>query len=209
MKYLISNNCTAAFIYQYSNIEFPHPFMWSTFTYYNFNKLLEEYDTIDFTNFTIVPTLINKAIRTNTKHWWDDTLSVLVDNKKLCINYIHHHCKKDEKELRRNGVNLYYYDMQNYLHNLYEKRVNRMYEIGKLEPIFIFNKTIVYTKDQFYKIAYKPTKYRKIVCFPYDYPIDFTRIPQNTVAIKLPKECHPEPKYAEYLLKNYKDLLEL
>lgn len=205
-KNIISNNCTAAFIYHDLNCEFTHPFMWSTFTPYNFNKLLDEYDNINYLDIEIENTLLTKAY--NTKRW-DDTFSILIDNRKLCINFIHHHFKSSIEKIEKKGVDLYYRDMKKYVKELYTKRTNRMLSDGLKEPIFVFCKTIFYTKDEFYEIAYKPTKYKKIVCLPYDYTIDNSKIPSNTFIVKLPKDVHPEPKYADYLIKNYANLLEI
>ncbi len=205
-KNIISNNCTSGFIYKDLSCTYMNPFIWSTFTYYNFNLLMDCYDSLNFTDFSIEESLLTKAYKTNR---WKDTLSVLIDNRQLCVNYIHYHQDNTKLKIEKKGVDLYYYDIKNHLHEVFTRRVRRMVENGLNEPIFILNKTIFYTNDEFYNIAYKPTKYKKIVCFPFNFKVDESRIPENTHTVILPQEVDVEPKYARYLIDKYPELIEI
>ena len=50
---IISNDCTAGFIYKEINEEFKNPFIWTSIDIDNFIKLIENYDTLNFNNISI------------------------------------------------------------------------------------------------------------------------------------------------------------
>lgn len=206
IKNLISNNCIAGYIYEFTNSIYDHPFMWSTIKYDSFNKLIDLYNEIDFNNINIQQTILNKK-------YWGNTFAINIDNKDIYINYIHHiqddNIKKLEIKKERNGNNLYYYDMKNYLKNLYLKRSKRMTENKIKEPIFIIGKTGFYSDDEFYKLIYKKTIYKKIICLPPNFTIDMGGIYPNTYIINIPQDKLIEDKCATYLINNFKELLEI
>ena len=201
---IISNNCVSAFLYYDLNEQYAHPFMWSTFTPYNFDKFIDTFHTLNYENIDIVDTLLEKAYHTER---WNGTYSIIID-KTICVNYTHHFFNAKYDTPYKDGVNIFYKDMKEYLIQKYKTRL-KLWKPMDDEPIFILCKTIFYEKDEFYNIAYKETTNKKIVLLPYSYSINMERVPKNTFIVKLPDSINVEPKYSKYLLDNYKDLLEI
>lgn len=204
-KNIISNNCIAGFIYKLTDSIYDHPFMWSTIKYDSFVSLVDLYDSIDFSNATVESTILNR-------NYWGNTFSISIDNK-LYASYIHHKQDDNARELEirkeRNGNNLYYYDMKNYVLCQYLERARRMTENGLKHPIFIFEKTGFYSDGQFASILYKATTYKKIVCLSPGISVDYSKVPQNTFIVNIPENKMVENKCAKHLVENYPDLLEL
>ena len=202
-KIIISNNCVAGAIYRELGIKHANPFLWGTLTYENFDKLLDEYDNIDFTKFRVHPTTLFNTLGKATV---DSIFGVDIDNK-LCIAYTHHKQDSSHKEVYRKGVDLLYSDMEHYIHALYQHRVKNMMELPDREPIFLFTRSSFYTLDEFFKIVYKPTKYKKFVVLDTGMSANPDKVPDNTYVISAPTQETTER--ARFLIKNYKWLLEL
>ena len=201
---IITNNCVGGFIYRQLGQPNQHPFIWNTITYENFNILLDEYDNIDFAKFEVEPTILTNGLITV-----DDIFGVFIDNKKLCVKYIHHHQKDDCETLKVKGIDLFYCDMKSYVADIYQRRVNRFVSSERKEPIFVFTKSKYYTDEEFYKIVYKPTKYRKIVGIEYNQKVDLSKVPENTFIIPLPivdDEIEDTAARSWFLIKNYPEL---
>ena len=204
-KYIISNNCTAGFIYRDLGLGNPHPFIWNTLLHDDFITLMDEYDNINFNSFKVVPTVLPNPIK-------NDSFSVLIDNNKLTISYVHYHQDNTSKEITPQAFDVYYDKMELYVSELYQRRVNRMLENGLKEPIFLLDKSKYYSRDEFYDIAYKPTKYKKIVLLPYDYQIQIDKVPLNTYIVHIPSgmdDWGRNIKLSNILVKDYQDLLEI
>lgn len=204
-KHIISNNCLAGFIYRDLELRNQHPFIWSTLLHNDYVTLMDEYDKIDFNNFNVVPTMLQDQIK-------NGSFTVLIDNNKLKVSYVHYHQDNECKEIVSQGNDLYYNKMQSYVDELYKRRVNRMLENGLKQPIFLLVKNNYYSIDEFYDIAYKPTKYKKIVLLPYDYQIQLDKVPRNTYIVHIPSgidDWNLLIKISNILVKDYPDLLEL
>ena len=209
-KYIISNDCTAGFIYKFLGKKFPHPFIWSLFEYNDFIVFIKQFNNINYRNIEIVNSILLKNNRYNIKYKkiWKDTYTILIDNK-VAVNYIHHHNKKNAQTIEIKKHDLYFCDMKNYLKETYLKRTNRMYEKNVDDIIILLYKNLAFNDDEFRNLIYMKTKYKKIVCIPHNFKIDKNKIHKNDFIIVLPKEVREQSTCADYLVKNYLDVLEI
>jgi uncharacterized protein (DUF1919 family) len=121
---IISHNCIGARIYQLKNMEYGNPFMWSVVSPDDFWYLYNHFDEIDFNNIRI------------TKIKNDN---VVVIDEKVKVYYIHYRYDKNAKTPTRrikDGVDIYYDKIDDYIVEKYNNRVKRMLE-QKVKPIFI------------------------------------------------------------------------
>lgn len=203
---IFSNNCTSGFVYRDLGLKFQHPFVWSTLLYEDYDKLMDEYETIKFDDFEVVPTKYTEKIPLNEAK---NTFTLLIDGGKIKVNYLHHHQDNRFNSVTVRGVDLYYNNMQQYVGDLYQKRVSRMLENGIKEPIFLLVKSGSYTDDEFTKLLYKPTKYKKIVGVTFDYKVDYSKVPYNTYLIPFEEDYMLGARFSNVLVKNFKNLLEV
>lgn len=121
---IISHNCIGARIYQLKDMEYGNPFMWSVVSPDDFWYLYNHYNEIDFNNIKL------------TKIKNDN---VIVIDEKINVYYIHYRFDKNAKTpVRRikDGVDVYYNKIDEYILEKYNNRVRRMLE-QKIKPIFI------------------------------------------------------------------------
>lgn len=196
-KIVISNDCISGYLYKFKNKNYPHPFIWARIYPNDFIYLIENYESINYNNFIIK----NSTIENLT-----DTFTFIIDNK-IKLTYSHHHQNNSCLEKINNGLDLYYCDMKKYIEELYLKRIKRFH--NDYEPIFILNKKEWIDDNEFYKLVYLPTKYKKIVCVPYNYNIEYEKIPNQTYIIIIPKEnLKVTGNIAKYLLNKCSNILK-
>lgn len=121
---IISHNCIGARIYQQKNMEYGNPFMWSVIPPEDFWYLYNHYDDIDFSNIEL------------TKIKNDNV--VIVDGK-VKVYYVHYRFDKNAKtpiQKIKDGVDIYYNKIDEYILEKYNSRLKRMLEQG-VRPIFI------------------------------------------------------------------------
>ena len=82
---IISNDCTASFIYKEINEEFKNPFIWTSIDIDNFIKLIENYDTLNFNNISIKLELNTSEISKKKKK-----CPIITIDNKVDIHYFHH-----------------------------------------------------------------------------------------------------------------------
>ena len=125
---IISNNCTAGFIYQkLLNTEYENPFIWCRFFNDDFLYLVENYNNINFHNYEIGKYSNKLENRTNPFY-------IRIDNK-ISINYTHYYFDYNATKPTRIKSDFFYNKIWETVLSNYEKRLTRM--SGK--PIFIFN----------------------------------------------------------------------
>lgn len=146
---IISHNCIGARIYQIKGIEYENPFMWSIVPPEDFWYLYNNYNNIDF-----------KKIRlTKIKNDY-----VIIVDEKLKIYYIHYRydekCKVPTQRIK-DGVDVYYNKIEDYILEKYNKRLERMLN-NPVKPIFIVsdrefvaNKNLNFPKKELIKYVDK------------------------------------------------------
>lgn len=137
---LISQNCLTGDLNRYYfHNEYQNPFVWTVISFNDMYKLINEWDNINFLNYTLV----------KDKNW---NFSIVIDNK-IKIQYVHYKFSPQDNKPRKVGVDIYYNKIWEYIVEKYEKRIKRMLEKNQ-KPIFcICNfKTIykdaIYTKEE-------------------------------------------------------------
>ena len=131
---IISNDCTAGFIYKNINMQYMNPFIWTSIDINNFIKLIENYDSINFLNITNIQ-LINNNSKISIQNELCPTITI--DNK---INiYFFHHFQKENTHSELNTNKRYIYDENiiEYVKKIYYNRIQRMCE----HPVFIWSDT--------------------------------------------------------------------
>ena len=129
---IISNNCTAGFIYKnLLNTVFENPFIWCRIFNEDFLYLIENYNKINFNDFKLQRYTENLVNKTNPFY-------IKVENK-IDIHYSHyyfeHSANKPLIVKKGAGADFYYNKIWETVVNNYLKRLQRM----KGKPIFIFN----------------------------------------------------------------------
>lgn len=136
---IISHNCIGARIYQEKKIEYGNPFMWSIIPPDDFWYLYNHYDEINFENIKL------------TKVKNDN---VLIIDDKIRVFYVHYRFDANAKTpIRRikDGVDVYYNKIDEYIVEKYRKRLERMTE-QKAKPLFIVSdREFVVNKDLNFK----------------------------------------------------------
>lgn len=121
---IISHNCIGARIYQEKNMEYGNPFMWSIIPPDDFWYLYNHYDEIDY----------SKIKLTKVKND-----NVIVIDDKISVYYVHYRFDKNAKVPTRrikDGVDIYYDKINEYIIEKYNTRLARMNEL-KVKPLFI------------------------------------------------------------------------
>ena len=132
---IISHNCIGARIYQMKNMEYENPFMWCAISPSDFWYLYNHYDDIDYKNIRL----------TKIKNDY-----VIVVDGKVKIYYIHYRYDKNAKtpvQRIKNGVDVYYEKIEDYILEKYNKRLERMLN-EPVKPLFIVSdREFVANKD--------------------------------------------------------------
>ena len=128
----ISNTCIGAYTYKHLRKKFDNPFMWNIIDYSDFVSLYNNFDNIDFLNFTCEKSSLNSD-------FYNDTFDIIIDNN-VRVHYVHHHNSDEFETIKNiegdNSDNLYYKFMKGYVIEKYVTRINRMLE-NNMEPVFI------------------------------------------------------------------------
>ena len=120
---IISNNCTAGWIYKQSGIQYNNPFVFTIMTPKDFTNLINNYDTLNFGN---------REIRQ------EGTCYVITIDGLVDIKYIHHKEKDVDTpyiKIERGDRNMYGRNMKDYILSAYDRRVSRM----EGPPLFIIS----------------------------------------------------------------------
>ena len=142
---IISHNCIGARIYQLKNMEYENPFMWCAISPSDFWYLYNNYGSIDFRNIRL----------TKVKNDY-----VVVIDEKVKVYYIHYRYDKNAKtptQRIKDGVDVYYDKIEDYILEKYNKRVERMLN-EPVKPLFIVsdrefyaNKELNFTRNELMK----------------------------------------------------------
>ena len=155
---IISNDCTAGFIYREINEEFKNPFIWTSIDIDNFIKLIENYDTLNFNNISIKLELNTSKISVQNEKY-----PIITIDNKVDIHYFHHFQKEGtHSELNTEERYIYDEDIINYVKQIYFSRISRMTE----SPIFIwsnFEEYSWYNSKDIEKLKNVSTKYKLII----------------------------------------------
>ena len=112
---IISNDCTAGFIYKEINEEFKNPFIWTSIDIDNFIKLIENYDTLNFNNISIKLELNTSKIGVQ-----NEKCPIITIDNKVDIHYFHHFQKEGtHPELNTEERYIYDEDIINYVKQIY------------------------------------------------------------------------------------------
>lgn len=86
---IITNNCDSAFLYKnFTNIPYPHPFIWNIITYDNFLTLANNFNNIDFNDISIGYEKLPYPY--NTTYYKDKYFCVYLNNINIPIYYVHY-----------------------------------------------------------------------------------------------------------------------
>ena len=121
---IISHNCVGSRIYQKKDLEYGNPFMWSIIPPDDFWYLYNHYDELNYDNIKL------------TKIKNDN---VIIIDDKVKVYYVHYRYDKNTHEPTRrikDGVDIYYDKINDYILEKYQTRLARMKEQG-IKPIFI------------------------------------------------------------------------
>ena len=155
---IISNDCTAGFIYREINEEFKNPFIWTSIDIDNFIKLIENYDTLNFNNISIKLELNTSKISVQNEKY-----PIITIDNKVDIHYFHYFQKEGtHSELNTEKRYIYDEDIINYVKQIYFSRISRMTE----SPIFIwsnFEEYSWYNSKDIEKLKNVSTKYKLII----------------------------------------------
>lgn len=134
---IISNDCTAGFIYRELNQKYGNPFIWTSINLDNFIKLIENYDTINFSNMTDIKLIENNS-KISVQH---EMCPVIMIDNLIDVYYFHHFYKEGVSE-EQNTTKRYIYDenISEYVLESYKRRLNNMTE----NPIFILSDSDCY-----------------------------------------------------------------
>lgn len=121
---IISHNCVGSRIYQKKDLEYGNPFMWSIIPPDDFWYLYNHYDELNYDNIKL------------TKIKNDN---VIIIDDKVKVYYVHYRYDKNAHEPTRrikDGVDIYYDKINDYILEKYQTRLERMKKQG-IKPIFI------------------------------------------------------------------------
>lgn len=148
----VSNSCVGANIMKYElNIPYCNPFCWNLIDFDSFYTLINEWDNIDFDNI--------KLIKFDGK----DICGILIDEKVL-VRYVHYHRSQKDLAIRKDGVEVYFNNIEEYVISSYRKRLERMKERNE-EPIFVIGSSWwhgEFTSEQIDKFLSIDTKYKMV-----------------------------------------------
>jgi len=204
---IISNNCVGAAIYQELNIKYNNPFMWCFINGKDFYTLINEYDDINFNNYNIMKSCLDKE--TNL---YDKSYSLCIDNK-IYLHYIHYinndnynvPTKKSDITGEHSRDILYKYADKLCLEK-YKNRLNRM----NSEPVFIISLSKYSTFDEIRNIMYLKSNYKRIFLLPKNFNYDKNKIDKNCEFILQPEDgVKWTNEKAIFLLKHSKILKEI
>lgn len=160
---LFSNDCTCAKYYNLNNLNYPHPIVWCYFPVNEYIDFIENFDTINFDNFEIIPINNNQyfSYGDGFKFYSDKTYYMNIDNITK-ISYPHY--IESNKEITVNG-NIFKKNIKEYVFKKYEERLLRFNKEN--ETVFLFNERMYLTKDQLLQFINVKTHYNKILYTSY------------------------------------------
>lgn len=151
---LIGNNCLVGYIYRdILKQEYQTPFIWSRIWKEDFEKLISQYDMLNFDNFELKK--INSLNKSNNDFYilLDDTIKIFYQHYKFDKNYV--------KPTKVDDINIHYNKIWEYIYEKFKIRSKRMNKSEK--PIIIFNDHIpTYDPLKIIKIC-KEKNYRLLV----------------------------------------------
>lgn len=141
---MICNNCVGACIYKQLGKQFSNPFMWSKINEDDFIKLMNNFDSIDFSGIIIN---VNKEKQVEIK--------ISNDIKIVYQHYIHN--SKFEDPTNTTGFDIECLDIVDYAIEKYYSRLKRMVD----DPVFILVEDIYESREN-------PNYYDKLLDFAKD-----------------------------------------
>lgn len=119
---IIANSCVGGYIYtNHLKCEFQNPFTWCLMDFDSMYHLISNFENINFEDYAL--------LREN------DVYSIVIENK-VKIKYIHYIYKPTAYTLYKEKINVYSNNIDKYIIECYEKRLNRMKQ-NTSKPIFI------------------------------------------------------------------------
>lgn len=134
MRMLIANNCLTVHVYQKQNREYDNPFFGNRIFCKDFQKLMENFETIDYENVDIC--LNDDLHHTDPKGTPKRTVSIILPGN-IRVLYQHIEYSKDDLIPRRVNNTVYYYKNYEYALNSYLRRIKRMKMTA--DKLFIFS----------------------------------------------------------------------
>lgn len=133
---LISQNCLTGDLNRYHfHTKYSSPFIWTVIAFEDMKKLITEWNSINFLDYELL----------RDENW---NFSILID-KKVKIQYVHYKFSPDDKIPRKDGVDIYYSRIWEYIVEKYEKRIKRMLDRNEAPLFCICNFNTIY-KDAIY-----------------------------------------------------------
>ena len=164
---LIGNDCLAAFIYKRYNVQFDNPFMWTYILPDQYIKLVNKFDTLNFSNIQVYNIKKSKNyqeyynILDLVKEFNSVQYCVCID-KKVELLFLHYIEDDKYNTPQKIKSEVYYNNIPELITKHYNNRILRMKD---KKPTFIFN---VNSAVKFPKVKeFLSLKGNKIVCTAY------------------------------------------
>ena len=134
MVNLIGNTCIASWMTtKCYNQELINPFTWSILDFDSAYNLVKNYDKINFNYYELK----------KDKDW---NFSITIDNQ-VTVQYVHYKFRRNATKLTKDGVDLYWNKIWEYIVNQYKKHIKKMLTYN-IEPIFIFGSANKVTRER-------------------------------------------------------------
>lgn len=129
MPVVIGTNCCAAnFYHNYLNTPFYSPFIWSVVPYESIIKLLNSWESVDWSDIELSPNPVRPL-----------TVTITI-NHLIQIHYVHYFYSQQHNTPYSKGASIFYRHIFDYTLNKYIERVKRMLHYGEMEsPLFIIH----------------------------------------------------------------------
>lgn len=133
---IICNNCGGADFYKLSKQSFKNPFVWSCIFADDMINLIQHYDTIDFTNTTLVR--FTEACAGANFYEYDERKKIcgIKINNVFTVYFTHYVFDPAYKIPTKVGPDIRYYRNFEYVCTKYDERLKRMLDKNE-EPIFV------------------------------------------------------------------------
>lgn len=131
---LLSNNCFGGFIYK--NIleeQYNSPFVWCRIWEDDYFTLIKDFENINFMNFEIHKTKENEKIN----DLMECNFNIIIDNK-IKVFYNHYRFSSKDDKIRKDGIDIYYNKIWEYIVEKYKERTKRMLT-DKTKPIILLH----------------------------------------------------------------------
>lgn len=184
----IGTNCVSSRIYEKLHIPFNNPLCWGRMIYTDFKKLLTNWENINFDNINIS--------KLNNSH-------ILIDNQ---IDFFYQHYKYDKnyETPTKNGIDIFYKKIYQYIFEKYFERLQRMDKNDKKTYILhqqITQNEYQITDDECLDFINTKTTHQKILATPYK---KFLKYSKDNLKIFIVDEKETTGNIANLIIKNLK-----